>query len=123
VPRQYGFFKVNSKSIEMTFLSLTSHVSTVRAWTGVEFKGVADRVADVAKACRPPGKKMFGCGTNRCLTMVGQRHQRARFSEGFRLNKNCPPGAVAARRWGERAQVALATDEASADGRLELKTP
>jgi uncharacterized protein with GYD domain len=36
---------------------MTSHVSTVRAWTGVEFKGVADRAAKVAKAYRPPGKK------------------------------------------------------------------
>jgi uncharacterized protein with GYD domain len=33
-----------------------SHVSTVRAWTGAEFKGVAERAAKAASAYRPPGK-------------------------------------------------------------------
>ncbi len=32
-------------------------VSTARAWTGAEFKAVADRAAKAAKAYRPPGKK------------------------------------------------------------------
>jgi uncharacterized protein with GYD domain len=34
-----------------------SHVSTVRAWTAAEFKGVAERAAKAAKAYRPPGKR------------------------------------------------------------------
>jgi uncharacterized protein with GYD domain len=34
-----------------------SHVSTVRAWTGAEFKGVAERASKAAGAYRPPGKK------------------------------------------------------------------
>jgi uncharacterized protein with GYD domain len=34
-----------------------SHVSTVRAWTGAEFKGIAERAAKAATAYRPPGKK------------------------------------------------------------------
>jgi uncharacterized protein with GYD domain len=33
-----------------------SHVSTVRAWTATEFKGVAERAGKVAGAYRPPGK-------------------------------------------------------------------
>jgi uncharacterized protein with GYD domain len=33
-----------------------SDVSTVRAWTGAEFKGVAERAAKAASAYRPPGK-------------------------------------------------------------------
>ncbi len=33
-----------------------SHVSTVRAWTAAEFKGVAERAGKVAGAYRPPGK-------------------------------------------------------------------
>jgi len=33
-----------------------SHVSTVRAWTGAEFKGIAERAGKVAGAYRPPGK-------------------------------------------------------------------
>src|SRR5271166_4680442 len=32
-----------------------SHVSTARAWTGAEFKAVAERAAKAAKAYRPPG--------------------------------------------------------------------
>src|SRR5437762_2130074 len=32
-----------------------SNVSTVRAWTAAEFKGVAERGAKVASAYRPPG--------------------------------------------------------------------
>jgi uncharacterized protein with GYD domain len=36
---------------------MISHVSTVRAWTGAEFKKVAERAAKAAKAYRPPGKK------------------------------------------------------------------
>ena len=36
---------------------MISDVSTSRAWTGAEFKAVADRAAKVAKAYRPPGKK------------------------------------------------------------------
>jgi uncharacterized protein with GYD domain len=35
---------------------MISNVATVRAWTGAEFKSVADRAAMVAKAYRPPGK-------------------------------------------------------------------
>jgi len=34
-----------------------SHVSTVRAWTAAEFKGIAERAGRAAKAYRPPGKK------------------------------------------------------------------
>ena len=34
-----------------------SHVSTARAWTGAEFKAVAERAAKAAKAYRPPGKR------------------------------------------------------------------
>jgi uncharacterized protein with GYD domain len=33
------------------------NVATVRAWTGAEFKSVADRAAKAAKSYRPPGKK------------------------------------------------------------------
>ena len=35
---------------------MISNVATVRAWTGAEFKSVADRAAKAAKAYRPPGK-------------------------------------------------------------------
>jgi hypothetical protein len=35
---------------------MISDVRTVRAWTGEEFKGIADRAAKAAKAYRPPGK-------------------------------------------------------------------
>ena len=34
-----------------------SHVSTVRAWTAAEFKGIAERAGKAAKGYRPPGKK------------------------------------------------------------------
>jgi uncharacterized protein with GYD domain len=34
-----------------------SDVTTSRAWTGGEFKAVADRASKVASAYRPPGKK------------------------------------------------------------------
>jgi uncharacterized protein with GYD domain len=34
-----------------------SHVSTSKAWTGAEFKGVAERAAKAASAYRPPGKR------------------------------------------------------------------
>ena len=34
-----------------------SDVSTARAWTGAEFKAVAERAAKAAKAYRPPGKR------------------------------------------------------------------
>ena len=34
-----------------------SNVSTVRAWTGAEFKGIVERGAKVASAYRPPGKR------------------------------------------------------------------
>jgi uncharacterized protein with GYD domain len=34
-----------------------SNVSTARAWTGAEFKVVAERAAKAAKAYRPPGKR------------------------------------------------------------------
>ena len=33
-----------------------SHVSTGRAWTGAEFKAIADKGSKVASAYRPPGK-------------------------------------------------------------------
>jgi len=33
-----------------------SNISTARAWTGAEFKSVAERAAKAAKAYRPPGK-------------------------------------------------------------------
>jgi uncharacterized protein with GYD domain len=33
-----------------------SDVTTSRAWTGGEFKAVADRASKAAKAYRPPGK-------------------------------------------------------------------
>ena len=36
---------------------MISNVSTARAWTGAEFKGIADRAAKAAKSYRPPGKK------------------------------------------------------------------
>jgi uncharacterized protein with GYD domain len=36
---------------------LISNVSTVRAWTGAEFKSVADRASKAAGSYRPPGKK------------------------------------------------------------------
>jgi uncharacterized protein with GYD domain len=35
---------------------MISDVRTVRAWTGEEFKGIAERAAKAAKAYRPPGK-------------------------------------------------------------------
>ena len=35
---------------------MISDVCTVRAWTGEEFRGIADRAAKAAKAYRPPGK-------------------------------------------------------------------
>jgi uncharacterized protein with GYD domain len=34
-----------------------SHVSTARAWTGAEFKAVAERAAREAKAYQPPGPR------------------------------------------------------------------
>ena len=34
-----------------------SHVSTSRAWTAAEFKGIAERAGKAAKEYRPPGKK------------------------------------------------------------------
>lgn len=34
-----------------------SHVSTSRAWTGAEFKAVAERASKAAKAYRPPGRR------------------------------------------------------------------
>jgi uncharacterized protein with GYD domain len=33
-----------------------SHVSTVRAWTAAEFKGIAEKAGKAASAYRPPGK-------------------------------------------------------------------
>jgi uncharacterized protein with GYD domain len=35
---------------------MISNVSTVRAWTGAEFKSVAEKGAKAAKAYQPPGK-------------------------------------------------------------------
>jgi uncharacterized protein with GYD domain len=34
-----------------------SHVSTVRAWSAAEFKGIAERAGKAAESYRPPGKK------------------------------------------------------------------
>jgi uncharacterized protein with GYD domain len=34
-----------------------SHVSNARAWTGAEFKSIAEKASKVASAYRPPGKK------------------------------------------------------------------
>lgn len=34
-----------------------SHVSTARAWTGAEFKAVAEKAAREAKAYQPPGPR------------------------------------------------------------------
>jgi hypothetical protein len=34
-----------------------SNVITVRAWTGAEFKEIAERAAGAASAYRPPGKR------------------------------------------------------------------
>ena len=34
-----------------------SHVTNVRAWTGAEFKSVAEKASKAASAYRPPGKK------------------------------------------------------------------
>jgi uncharacterized protein with GYD domain len=34
-----------------------SQVSNVRAWTGAEFKSIAEKASKVASAYRPPGKK------------------------------------------------------------------
>jgi len=34
-----------------------SHVSTVRAWTAAEFKGIAERAGKAASEYRPPGKR------------------------------------------------------------------
>ena len=34
-----------------------SDVSTARAWTGAEFKAIADKASKTASAYRPPGKK------------------------------------------------------------------
>jgi uncharacterized protein with GYD domain len=36
---------------------MISNVATVRAWTGAEFKSVAERAAKAAKAYRLPGKR------------------------------------------------------------------
>ena len=36
---------------------MISHVATVRAWTGAEFKSIAERGAKASKSYRPPGKK------------------------------------------------------------------
>jgi uncharacterized protein with GYD domain len=36
---------------------MISHVSTSRAWTAAEFKGIAERAGKAAKTYRPPGKK------------------------------------------------------------------
>jgi uncharacterized protein with GYD domain len=35
---------------------MVSDITTVRAWTGAEFKAVADKAAKLANAYRPPGK-------------------------------------------------------------------
>jgi uncharacterized protein with GYD domain len=35
---------------------MVSDVTTVRAWTGAEFKAVADKAAKLTDAYRPPGK-------------------------------------------------------------------
>ena len=35
---------------------MISHVSTVRAWTAAEFKGIAERAGKAASGYRPPGK-------------------------------------------------------------------
>jgi uncharacterized protein with GYD domain len=35
---------------------MVSDVTTVRAWTGAEFKAVAEKAAKLADAYRPPGK-------------------------------------------------------------------
>ena len=34
-----------------------SEVTTARAWTGAEFKAIADKASKTASAYRPPGKK------------------------------------------------------------------
>ena len=34
-----------------------SHVTNVRAWTGAEFKSVAEKASKAASVYRPPGKK------------------------------------------------------------------
>ncbi len=36
---------------------MISDISTVRAWTGAEFKAVAEKASKAAKAYRAPGKK------------------------------------------------------------------
>jgi uncharacterized protein with GYD domain len=39
-----------------TAAGMTSDVSTTRAWTGAEFKAVAEKASKAAKAYRAPGK-------------------------------------------------------------------
>ena len=34
-----------------------SHLSTSRAWTGAEFKAIADRAANAASVYQPPGRR------------------------------------------------------------------
>jgi len=36
---------------------MISNLATVRAWTGAEFKSIAERGAKASKSYRPPGKK------------------------------------------------------------------
>jgi uncharacterized protein with GYD domain len=36
---------------------MISHVATVRAWTGAEFKSIMEKASKAAVAYRPPGKR------------------------------------------------------------------
>ena len=40
-----------------TASGMISDVATARAWTGAEFKAIADKASKTASAYRPPGKK------------------------------------------------------------------
>jgi uncharacterized protein with GYD domain len=40
-----------------TASGMISDVTTARAWTGTEFKAIADKASKAASAYRPPGKK------------------------------------------------------------------
>jgi uncharacterized protein with GYD domain len=44
--------------------STISGVTTSRAWTGAEFKAVADQASKVASLCTPPGKKQLQDATS-----------------------------------------------------------
>jgi len=78
-----------------------SHVTNVRAWTGAEFKSVAEKASKAASAYRPPGKKRWLHAL--LLSVIGAvDHDKAGRRWVLRGTRAAGSGGLASPRYGAR---------------------